>query len=365
MPIQSKYDYKPDYAVHPGEILEETLDAKGITKTEFAERCGLSLKTISQIINGKAPVTAESAIQFERVLGISSSIWNNLNANHELFVAKKNEMARLAQGLAWMKNIPVNELIRRGIIEKSNNRIEVLQKVLDFFGVGSIEAWETGYKRFEAAFRQSRSFRSSPGSLLTWLRIGQRLAENMDCAHYGEIEFRKTLNEIRKLTYDDPSVFESQMRKRCADCGVLIIFIEELSSIHISGATQWLSKDKALIMLTLRYKTDDHLWFSFFHEAAHILLHSKKHIFIDETEMKENEQECEADDFARNFLIPPNEYKPFVEQNKFDSNAIIKFSRKLDIAPGIVVGRLQHDKYISYKWHNSLKRRFRLVDSTK
>ena len=55
--------FEPDYAIHPGEILEETLAARGIKKAELAERCQISTKHLSQIINGKAPVTADTAIQ--------------------------------------------------------------------------------------------------------------------------------------------------------------------------------------------------------------------------------------------------------------------------------------------------------------
>ena len=80
--------FVPDYAIPPGEILEETLEARSMKKAEFAERCGLSEKMISQIINGHAPITAETAFQFERVLGTSAGVWNNLEANYLLAVAK-------------------------------------------------------------------------------------------------------------------------------------------------------------------------------------------------------------------------------------------------------------------------------------
>ena len=80
MPTPATDGFTPDYAVTPGEILEETLESRGIKKSAFAERCGLSAKTVSQIIHGKAPVTPETAIQFERVLGVSAAVWNNLEA---------------------------------------------------------------------------------------------------------------------------------------------------------------------------------------------------------------------------------------------------------------------------------------------
>ena len=89
-------EFRPDYAVHPGEILEETIKARGIKKEIFAKRCGLSDKTINQIISGKASVTYEIAILFERALGIAASVWCNLDSNYRLHIA--NDKARRGLG---------------------------------------------------------------------------------------------------------------------------------------------------------------------------------------------------------------------------------------------------------------------------
>ncbi len=82
-------EFEPDYAVHPGQILEETLEAQGLTKSEFAKRAGLTPKTVSLIIASKAPVTSENAIAFERVLGISAHIWSSIDAEYRLFEARQ------------------------------------------------------------------------------------------------------------------------------------------------------------------------------------------------------------------------------------------------------------------------------------
>ncbi|MFC5316273.1 HigA family addiction module antitoxin [Azospirillum rugosum] len=78
-----KLEFTPDYAVPPGRILEKTLEAKGMSKAEFAERCGHSAKMISEIIAGKAPILAETAIEFERILGRPAAFWTNLQGLYE------------------------------------------------------------------------------------------------------------------------------------------------------------------------------------------------------------------------------------------------------------------------------------------
>ena len=93
-----EHNYAPDYAAAPGDILEEMLESRGISKGDLAERCCLSSKTISLITAGKAPVTSETAIQFERVLGMSANVWNNLEANYRLFRAKKQDYGEPSTG---------------------------------------------------------------------------------------------------------------------------------------------------------------------------------------------------------------------------------------------------------------------------
>jgi len=77
--------YQPDYAVHPGEILEEIINARGVEKTVLAERCGITLETVNQIIDGKSPISPSIAIRLEKAIGISASLWSNLNTDYESF----------------------------------------------------------------------------------------------------------------------------------------------------------------------------------------------------------------------------------------------------------------------------------------
>ena len=143
----------------------------------------------------------------------------------------------------------------------------------------------------------------------------------------------------------------------CAQAGVALVFVPELPKTHTSGATRWLTRDKALIQLSLRYKTDDHLWFTFFHEAAHILLHGKKTVFIEDN-TKSDLLEKAADKFALVTLISPADYKSFLKKGDKSTPAIKRFARSQGIAPGIVVGRLQHDKYLPHSCGNDLKQKY-------
>ena len=136
-----------------------------------------------------------------------------------------------------------------------------------------------------------------------------------------------------------------------------VAFVPELPKMRTSGATWWLSPTKAVILLSLRYKSDDHLWFSFFHEAGHILLHGKKDVFIEDNHSSDKENE--ANRFASEFLIPTHRLSTFVASTRLSKEAVRAFAAELGIAPGIVVGRLQHDSLLPVTHCNELKNRLK------
>ncbi len=360
------FKYDPDYAITPGEILEETLASRAMQKVDLAERCGLSAKQMSLIISGKAPITPETAIRFERALGISAIIWNNLEAKFRLHQARKQDYEELSKHEDWLQRFPIKELERRGIIGRGASLAKCVAQLLDFFGVGSVASWRDRYEQLQVAFRRSPTYKSSPEALATWLRIGELRAAEVDCAPYDKSKFDLALNEIRQLSCENPDIFEPRMKELCASSGVALVFVGELPGTHLSGATRWLQSDKAMIELSLRYKTDDHLWFTFFHEVGHIKLHGKKEVFIDEISQPIlSEEEQEADKFATNRLIPRRAYADFKETGEFNQANIREFAVAIAIAPGIIVGRLQHDDLLPWRTSlNSLKCHFKLMETT-
>ena len=143
----------------------------------------------------------------------------------------------------------------------------------------------------------------------------------------------------------------------CAACGLALVFVPELPGTHVWGATRWLSPSRALIQLSLRYKTDDHFWFTFFHECGHVLLHGKRDVFVESEEFSLDEaKEAEANSLARNVLIPETALKSFLRRRVFTGTAIRQFAFQIGVAPGIVVGRLQHDGLLERTACNELKR---------
>ena len=174
---KSTYQYEPDYAVPPGGVLDERLEANGISQAEFARRCGRSPKLISEIVSGKASIEAKTALQFERVLGVDAGIWLGLERDFRLYQARKAEAREAEASAAWARGFSVAELVRRDVIQKVTSDGEKVTKLLDFFGVASIDAWNTRYEGTAVAYRQSLTFESKKPDLTAWLRLVEIEAE--------------------------------------------------------------------------------------------------------------------------------------------------------------------------------------------
>lgn len=364
----TKNEYLPDVVSPPGDTLLETIENIGMTQTELANRTGRPLKTINEIIKGKAAITPETSLQLERVLGIPARFWNNRERYYREYLAQQEEKERLIEQIDWMSEVPVNAMIKLGWIEKQPTPVEQAQQVLNFFGV----ATPTTYLKLcvgDVAYRRSPAMEGHRAAVAAWLRQGELEARDIECQPYDERKFRSQLPHLRTLTRTtSPEVFIPELQRTCAECGVIVVFVPEIpgkQGTSLCGAARWLTTTKALIQLSLRYKEDGHLWFTFFHEVGHILLHNRSAFFVDDKIGDgANQQESEADGFARDLLIPPTDLNRFKAAGVFTDTAIKRFSEELGIAPGIVVGRLQHDKAIAWNVGNSLKVRYRWANES-
>jgi addiction module HigA family antidote len=360
MANEIRNEFISDYAVPPGETLQELLDERTMSQSELARRVGRTPKMINEIIKGKAPITPETALLLEQVLGVPARLWNNLEGIYREDLARIAAHETLRQHISWLEELPLRNMIKLAWVPARDDKVEQLREVLRFFGIATPSEWEAIWLRPQAAFRQSTAFKADPLAVAAWLRKGELEAQKIACAPYDRQVFKDTLKDIRELTTEPPEIFQREIVQRCAAAGVALVFIPALPKTRASGVTRWLSPEKALIQLSLRYKTDDHLWFTFFHEAGHIYLHGKRDIFIEDEEAEGGVKEAEADRFAADMLIPRKVWQAFRDRPRrhYSKEALSAFAKEVNVAPGIVAGRLQHeDENVPYSHFNDLKRR--------
>ena len=354
MSNQIRNQYQPDTVTPPGFYIQEKLEELGMTQTDLAGRIGRTKKTVNEIITGKAPIEPETALQLERVLGIPARFWNNAERQYRDHMVRQEERARLEQQVERLQRFPVKEMCKLGWLPKRIDDVEMLAELLSYFGAATFETLDQIDLRTCCAFRQSAVHRVEPGAVLAWLRKGELDARGIACRPFQKEKFRAALAKIRELTVRPIDEAIPETVRLCAESGVALVFVPELPKTRAWGATRWLTVDKALIQLSARGKTDDQLWFTFFHEAGHILLHPKKDIFI-ELDNTEDSREDEANRFAADHLIPPNTWILLRRMKLRSTTEVELFAQQYKIAPGIVVGRMQREKMIPWSHLNGLK----------
>jgi HTH-type transcriptional regulator/antitoxin HigA len=292
----------------------------------------------------------------ERITGIAASFWNRREADFREHRFRMSPRSLTDEDEKWLRSLPIKELQKRSRIPVEKDRARLYDAVLAFFGVADRDAFQRIWRGPVASFRRSQTFASHPGSVVSWLRIAQLDSQSRTAQPYVASRFRQALREVRDLTaHGDPN----DLVDICAEAGVIVVFVPEVRGCRISGAAWWASPSRPVIALSDRYKKDDYFWFTFFHEAAHILLHSKKETFVDDGS-DQDMLEDEANKFARNFLIPPDRaaYLPSLRTDR----DIAEFAAKIGIAPGIVVGRLQYDGLLEYNRGHALKRSLFIIE---
>jgi HTH-type transcriptional regulator/antitoxin HigA len=352
--------WQPNWAVAPGDILLEALQDRGMTQAELAQRTARPPKTINEIIKGKAAITAETAIQLERAVGISARFWTGLEATYRSSLAQQDAQRELEANASWIEGFPIADLVRQKQIQRGSSKAETLANLLSYLGLSSPAAFDRHWLSSAASFRSSSTFMTSPKAVAAWLTWGERESSKIDVPPFDATRFRQVLAEIRPLTRRVPfmQIF-NQVKAMCATAGVVVILIPELKGTHLSGAVRWLG-NKAVIQLSLRHRSDDQFWFTFFHEAGHLLTGSRRRDYVDPAEpsaaQRVDENEEAANQFARDTLLPPLDYDAFVATADFDEAAIRSFAEKLQVAAGVVVARLQADDLIPRSHSNNLKK---------
>ena len=350
-------EYYPDYAVHPGRTLAEVLKERGITQRELAARLGLSEKTVSQIVNGKAPVTPEVAVGLDRVTAVPARFWCTRQAQYDEAVARAKDRERLAGYEQWFTDgwrPTYREMAQRGWVDRRDNLLDQLSELLKFFGVVSPSALDRWWKQLAPSFRQSTSYQPSVPSLAAWVRQGEILGRARECNPYDESGLRAALQAFRARTGEPLDGLCGELQDACASVGVAFVLVRQLRGTRAYGAVRWLTPEKALLQLSLRYRRNDQFWYSFYHEAGHLLQGGKKSLYIDDVEDEaggtaKSTEEARADQFARDMLIPPNDFERFCDGGLFTGDSIGEFAHEIGIAPGIVVGRLQHEGHVPWK----------------
>lgn len=356
-------NYSPNYITPPGATLEETLESLHMSQAELAKRISRPEKTISEIINGTTAITPDTSIQLERALGVPASFWNNLEKNYQEQKARIESKNKLEEELELLPNYPYKDMAKLGWVKQTLNKEDQIENLLSFFAVNSLHSVQNV---MQINFRKHSSKNVSQGAIAAWLRKGEIDAIDVQTQPFDEKKLRSYIVSCKTMSNDQIQEFSPILKAKLAECGIALVFTQDLPRTYVCGASRWLSSNKALVQLSMRGGFADIMWFTLYHELGHLLLHSKKERYVDVTESfqkSDNDVEATANKFSAEHLIPLRLLREFLSR-PLSRETILNFANELGIHPGIVVGRLQHEEVIKFSDLNGLRTKYNLGKTT-
>lgn len=344
-------NYISNLAIHPGELLEETLEDLGMSQAELADRMGRPKQMINEIIKGKKRITPTTALELENVLGIPSHIWLGLENEYQMVRAKQKEQEQMEKEASMVSRFPYAELAKHGFVKATRKAVERVEELKRFFGVAKLEQIAK-VKTYQPAFRVSDHTSVSHEAIAAWLQAARVKAASIETAPFDKKRLESCLPNIKSLMLkSDINEALNEVKHLLAECGVALVLLPHFKKTKVNGATFWMDdRQKAIVALSLKGRYADIFWFSLFHELAHLLLHDKREVFLEDgyDDPSLLKQEKEADAFARDLLIPPELYEKFVMSGSFTKESIVRFAKACNVLPAIVVGRLMHEGLVKY-----------------
>lgn len=355
-------EYKDIVAFHPGYYIADIIDDMGISQAEFAARMGTTAKTLSKLINGQANISNDLAKKLSTMMGTSIDVWQNLQNTYDEKLIEISQAKDFEAQKAIVKQIDYQFFIEVAGLPNTKDIFEKIAALCKYLMISDLRILLQ--PDFLVNFRSGTS-RDSEKKVINsraWLQTAINMAKEVETRPYNAERLKSHLPELRSMTLQRPDIFMPRMREIFAECGVAFVLLPHLKNSGINGAVKWVTDDRVVLAMNNRGLDADKFWFSLFHELKHVFQQKTKTVFISSTvvEMKNINirLELEADKFATNYLISPADFKRFAPTKYTSDEDIVGFAHSIGIHPGIVAGRLQHEKIIPPNRCSKLKEKY-------
>lgn len=350
-------EYKEKVAFHPGYYVKEIIEESGLTQEDFAKRLGTTPKNLSLLVRGEQSLSIDMAMKLSRLMGTGAAYWLNLQQAYDALIVEFKSDQELEQERVVFEKIDYkyfrNNFMLPNLPRKIDEQIERIRKFLDI-------ATLTVLKRpdMAARFRSSAENLSEANTIKAniMMQIATNEALHANAPKFNKKDFEEAVDYALTLT-ENHTDFYDKIKATFFNAGVIFVILPNISGSRIDGATKKVG-DNIVLMVNDRRLYADTFWFTLFHEIGHIL--SGDYGVSFDMEMGENEKL--ADEYARNRLIPSEQYDEFISHQIFSPQSIKDFSKSIHRDPGIVLGRLQKDGIVGYNdaKMNALKKQYKL-----
>lgn len=358
-------EYNEIMAFHPGYYIAEVIEDMGISHAEFAIRLGTTPKNISTLVNGQTTLSNDMAKKLSAATGTSVDVWLNLQ---EAFDKKLIEIDR-AKDLDAQKEIvsliDYDFFVKYAKLPSTRSIEEKITNLCEYLVVSDLHV--LGKPDFLVNYRTGISSVQTKNIINSraWIQTAINMSRDIITKPFNAERLKSFLPELRSMTVKAPEEFVPRMREIFSQSGIAFVLLPHLKNSGVNGAVKWISNDRVVLAINTRGAYADKFWFTLFHELKHVLQQKVKTIFIsgtnDDLANINAELELEADKFSSDFLIPPTALRKWAPTRFTSDSEIVAFAKSIGIHPGIVAGRLQHEKIIAESRCSKLKQKYTIV----
>lgn len=336
---------------HPGQYLQEKLNSNGMSRKELAIRTGVTEKHICTVVNGDKGISSA----FARKLGYvfdDAEYWMDLQSKYDAYqlqIKEENDISQEEIALLKPLHDIMNYFIENGFIHNDCGDASKVMQLREFLQISNLTL--IPQITYNAAYRAqlASNIKVDPYVLFAWQRLCEKETEGIHIKkNVNKLLLSNKVDQIKKMMFSDANDGIQELQDIFADCGIAFQVVKNFRGAPVQGFIKETSNGRLILCLTIRGKRADRFWFTLFHEIAHIIHGDYKNRFVDFASVKGKSEEL-ADQFARDTLIPPEEYRKFILSRDCTSwDRIQEFAKSIDIEPFIVLGRLQNDEYLDW-----------------
>lgn len=350
-------EFTPRWASPPGDTIGSALADLGMSVDGLADSLNVDVPTAVGLLDGSTHLSLALARRLGETLGGSTTFWMTRETQYR-------ESLEWVEADRWVSLLPRRDLVNLGWLAPADDWHGWVAECMALFDVDSPAALNARHSTVEhARFRAKPKSAEQNATIAAWLGKVESEAKAIDCSAWDPEGFRDLLPQLAAMSRNpDPREFVPELQQLCAAAGVAVVVLRAPKNCPVSGVSLMLPSSVRVIGLSGRYLADDHLWFTFFHEAAHLLLHDPEAVYVDDIEAAPADPgssgpEAEADRFAAEVLLPQNlriglPARPSPIQ-------VHGLAHRADVSPGVIVGQLQHTGHLTYKSPlNRLKHRY-------
>ena len=343
---------RPDAQYDKGDVMQHSRDVQlereqntsiaDIIRERMRER-KLSQRDLAPIIGSRSRVSEILAGRRDISISIARALYKHLDIPADILLQEPIGSSA-AETINWNR-FPIREMMNKGWIERSatpsRHAEELIQPLREAAGAESVAllSRKNDQNRVNA--------KVNPYALLAWQWQVRKEAMSMDVPEYREGTVTLGLmREIARMSprKSGPKDATAYLTKRC---GIPVAYVPHLSRTYLDAAVSFV-QERPIIGITLRYNRIDSFWYTLMHELAHISLHSglSQDSYIDDMTMSVddgNSIENEADDLARESLIPDSTWYASGILDSPTPQAVMALAMEIGVNPAVVAGRIRYE----------------------